>query len=365
MRVRPTPRVVMAAWWLPMTLVASPQHAQAQAGHSRTLSSEDSLAIPPPTTKAGCAAFDLRIVGGSVAVARAPTPTCGPISPVIAGTPLFDSGRRIIHLPVALYNGGEARMHLPASLVAKPESIVLLIDSSPSPAAAPSTSVTHPLPAGGAESVPHFVGTEPQLELASAEPALGQWAFDTVQHPLTSPLVAAADGSMVLPPNATSLARSVDLAVPRSVSALRISLMGFGTYVLAVPLRPSDRVPPDELAISRSPDNVITDDPHFPGHVVRNKLWVLFRSSATLEQREAAIESINGFVVGGSLRGTGNNYPPPSGAHTIRYYYVSFPAYPDSGAAPLERAIGKLASLPQVQDVRPDILGQNWGYAVP
>lgn len=103
----------------------------------------------------------------------------------------------------------------------------------------------------------------------------------------------------------------------------------------------------------------------FRGRVVRNKLWLLFRPGASAEQREAAIEAVNGMVVGGSMRGTGNAYPPPSGSHTIRYYYVSFPAYPDSGAAPLERAIRKLASLPQVQDARPDILGQNWGSAVP
>ncbi len=161
------------------------------------------------------------------------------------------------------------------------------------------------------------------------------------------------------------MAQSIDLEVPAGAAAFRITLMGFGTYVLTVPARPPNRVPPNELHESRSPDNVVTGDPHFPGRVVRDRLWLLFQRDATPEQREAAVEAIDGIIVGGSMRGTGNNYPPPSGSHTIRYYYVSFPAYPDSGAAPLERAIRKLASLPQVQDVRADILGQNWGSAVP
>jgi hypothetical protein len=93
--------------------------------------------------------------------------------------------------------------------------------------------------------------------------------------------------------------------------------------------------------------------------VTRNTFWLLFRPGATAEQRQAAIEAVDGMVVGGAVRGSGNRYPPPSGPHMLRYYYLRFPANPDSGAAPLERAIRTLALLPQVQDVRPDVLGED------
>jgi hypothetical protein len=163
----------------------------------------------------------------------------------------------------------------------------------------------------------------------------------------------------VLRPDATSAARLIDLEVPPGVTGVRISLRGFGTYILTVPARPADTVSVHEVVDSRSPDNVITGDSHFPGRVVRNRLWLLFRPDATAEQREAAVEAVNGIVLGGVIRGTGNGYPPPRGPHRLRYYYVAFPAYPDSGAAPLERAIHALAPLPQVQDVRAIIIGQD------
>jgi hypothetical protein len=69
---------------------------------------------------------------------------------------------------------------------------------------------------------------------------------------------------------------------------------------------------------------------------------VMFRSDATPEQRQAAIDAVSGVVVGGMLRGQD------------RYYYVRIAANPDSGAAPLVRALRTLAPLPGVQDVMPD-----------
>jgi hypothetical protein len=121
-----------------------------------------------------------------------------------------------------------------------------------------------------------------------------------------------------------------------------------GPASVTVPRRPPDSVSRDELLDSRSPENVIVEDPHFPGRVVRDKLWLLFRREASAEDREAAIESVNGIVVGGTIRGSGNRYPPPHGPRVQRYYYVRIPAYPDSGAAPLERAIQTLAVQPAV-----------------
>ena len=354
---------VARGWWVAAAIVASVASAPAQSaplglpskgGHKERppeLSSTDSLAVPPPITKTGCATFELHIDDEAhVAATPVRVAECGPISPIIVGIPSLDSGRRIVHLLIALHNGGQNQLHGPAWLAAPVGSIVTTaVDSRPS---SPSTvSAERPIAAPGAS--PHYVGGDPHQDSVGAEPVLARWSYDTVQLATTGPQVTAADGSVVLRPDATSAARSIDLEVPLGVTGIRITLRGFGTYMLTVPARPADSVAVDELRDARTPDNVITGDPRFPGRVVRDKLWLLFRPGTTAEQREAAIEAVNGIVMGGAERGTGNGYPPPHGPHRLRYYYVAFPAYPDSGAGPLERAIHALALLPQCKMSEP------------
>lgn len=351
--------------WVAAAILASVASASAQSAPASLpskgshkerppeLSSTDSLAVPPPIIKTGCATFELAIDGEAhVGVTRAQVAECGPISPVIVGIPSLDAGRRIVHIPVALHNAGQNQLHGPAWLAASVGSIVTTAGTS-------SASGSNERTIDGSAESPRYVGGDPHQDSAGAEPVLARWSYDTVQLATTGPPVRAADGSVVVRPDATSAARSIDLEVPRGVTGVRITLRGFGTYVLTVPARPADTVPVRELLDSRSPGNVITGDPHFPGRAVRNRLWLLFRPSATAEQREAAVETVNGIVLGGVVRGTGNGYPPPHGPRRLRYYYVAFPAYPDSGAGPLERAIHALALLPQVQNVRADIIGQD------
>lgn len=284
------------------------------------MSSTDSLAVPAPATITGCVAFDLRIVNEvTVTLTPATVASCGPIVPVISAGAQFDAATRIVQLSVALQNGGKLWLHAPARLTARRASLMT-------------------------------------NEAAPDDPVMAQWSYDTLLRPAAGPSVIAADGSVVLPSGATSYRRLIELRMPAIVTRLRVTLTASGTHVFTVPGRPPDAVPPDEMEASRSPDNIISGDPHFPGRVVRDKLWLIFRSSATPGERETAMETVNGIVVGGMLRSTGNRYPPPSGPHMQRYYYVRIPAYPDSGAVPLERAIRTLAPLPQVQDVEADIL---------
>lgn len=351
--------------WVAAAILASAANAPAQSAPASQpskgsheerppeLSSADSLAVPPPIIKTGCATFELAIDGEArVAVTPVRVAECGPISPVIVGIPSLDAGRRIIHIPVALHNGGQNQLHAPAWLAAPVGSIVTTAVTS-------SADASSDRPSAGPAASPHYAGGDPHQDSAGAEPVLARWSYDTVQLATNGAQVRAADGAVVLRPDATSAARSIDLEIPPGVTGVRITLRGFGTYVLTVPARPADTVPVRELLDSRSPGNVITGDPHFPGRAVRNRLWLLFRPGATAEQREAAVEAVGGIVLGGVVRGTGNGYPPPSGPRRLRYYYLAFPAYPDSGAGPLERAIHALALLPQVQDVRAIIIGQD------
>jgi hypothetical protein len=353
------------SWWVATAILASATNVLAQSAPASTPSKgghkerppvvtpADSLAVPPPTLKTGCATFELTIDGEAhVAVVPVHGAQCGPIGPVIVGIPSLDAGRRIVHIPVALHSGGQNQLHWPAWLAAPEGSIVTTAET-------PSANASSERPIATPASSPHYADGDPHEDSAGAEPVLAQWSYDTVQLTARGSPVRAADGSVVLRPDATSAARLIDLEVPPGVTGVRITLRGFGTYVLTVPSRPADTVPAHELLDSRSPGNVITGDPHFPGRVVRDRLWLLFRTGATAEQREAAVEAVNGIVLGGIERGTGNGYPPPHGPRRVRYYYVGFPAYPDSGAGPLERAIHVLALLPQVQDVRADILGQD------
>jgi hypothetical protein len=169
-----------------------------------------------------------------------------------------------------------------------------------------------------------------------------RWTFDKLLQPPAHDAVTADDGSIVLPPGDTSAARPVTIAVPQGVTGFRVTLQGQGTYVFTIPLRAPDRVSTEEMEDSRSPDNLVTNDPRFPGRVVRDKLWLMFRSDATAEARQAAVDAVEGVVLGGMVRGQD------------RYYYLRIPANPDSGAAPLQRAMRTLAPMPQVQDVMPD-----------
>ncbi len=68
------------------------------------------------------------------------------------------------------------------------------------------------------------------------------------------------------------------------------------------------------------------------------------------------MEAVNGVVVGVAKRGVG---PPRHGAHVLSYFVVAISAHPDSGAAPLERALRTLGGLPHVQDVQPYFSEKN------
>ena len=142
----------------------------------------------------------------------------------------------------------------------------------------------------------------------------------------------------------------IGVAVPRTVTAFHVTLYGDGTNVYTVPIPPPEAVALEELEDSRAPDNIVTNDPRIPGRLVRNKLWLLFRDNASAEQRQAAVDLVQGVVIGGRHIG-----PSP-------YYYLRIPANPDSAGGPLAVAIRTLAALPQVQHVMPDVVT---GPAVP
>jgi hypothetical protein len=191
----------------------------------------------------------------------------------------------------------------------------------------------------------YFVGPEFRApDTASINAGEVRWSFDSSLKSVAKAPLIADDGTTVLAAGDTSLSKRIGIHVPLGVTAFRLSLEGAGTYVFTLSRQPPDAVPLEEQRDSHDPDNLVSNDPHFPGRVVRNKLWLLFQKDATPEQRQAVVDAVDGVVVGGMLRGES------------RYYYLRIPANPDSGAVPLERALRLLAPMPHVQDVMPDII---------
>jgi hypothetical protein len=288
---------------------------------------QDSGGIPPAATKTGCAEFEVHL-GGPQGVAVTPTAgaACGAVQVAISGTAVFDSVRRVVQLPVALKNAGIVQLHPPAAVLARPGSLA----------------ITGGTPATGAlrfAAVDSIAGDSLRVGRPDA-----RWVFDRFFAASGVPAVVASDGVTVIAADGTSAPRMVGVTVPRAVTAFRVTLYGVGTNVFTVPAAAPDQVPLEEVEDSRAPDNIVTNDPRIPGRIVRNKLWLLFRDSASVEQREAAIDLVQGVVIGGRRIG-----PSP-------YYYLRIPANPDSGAGPLAAAIRTLAVLPQVQHVMPDVV---------
>jgi hypothetical protein len=281
--------------------------------------------VPPIATKVGCVLLEIRLTTSpSATVAPVPDEACGEIAPVLVGSARYDPAQRIVRLTVALRNGGLVQLHSPTAVIARRGSLI----------------VTNGTAVGGAL---RFVTSDsvPGDSLAPGR-ADSRWSFDGALVASGATAVLGSDGSVVLPDSATSKPRTLAIVVPRGVTGFRVALYATGANVFTVPAQAPAAVPLDEVEDSRSPANVVTQDPRFPGRVARNKLWLAFRHDATPDQRQAAVDAVQGVVVGGRRIGT------------VAYYYLRIPANPDSGGGPLEQAIRALAIMPQVQHVMPD-----------
>jgi hypothetical protein len=298
-----------------------------EKGRSHGAAALDTVGIPPTATKTGCAAFDIRLGGPrGVTVTPVAGDACGTVQLTVVGTAIFDSALGVLELPLALRNIGIVQLHPPVAVLARPGSLA----------------VTAGTPVGGAlryVRVDSLAGDSMRTGRPDA-----RWVFDRSLGAPQVPEVLASDGVAVIPAAGTSGARFIGVTVPHGVTALRVTLYGSGATVFTVPAQAPDHVPLEEVEDSRLPGNIVTNDPRIPGRVVRNKLWLLFRDGATPEQRQAAIDVVQGVVIGGRRIG-----PSP-------YYYLRIPANPDSAGAPLAAAIRTLAVLPQVQHVMPDLV---------
>ena len=108
-----------------------------------------------------------------------------------------------------------------------------------------------------------------------------------------------------------------------------------------VPMVPPDSVPAALWAALHAPSN-IESGPEWGVPYARNLLMLMFKSAATQQQRQSAVDLISGTVIGGQRMGAGE-----------RWYYVTI--RDDGTGRPLFAAISALKALPQVQIVGPEI----------
>lgn len=104
--------------------------------------------------------------------------------------------------------------------------------------------------------------------------------------------------------------------------------------------------PPDGLSWEvateiYAPTNVVSGDSVMTGPYPRDVIWLWFNDDATQAERQAAVDSIGGEVIGGAAIRPGG------------VYYVRIED--DGTAGPLHAAIAKLRTLSQVRLATPDL----------
>lgn len=285
---------------------------------SALFASQDTTAIPRPQTVVGCAAFDIRVQhDASVIVTPVPSAPCGPVQPVVVGSPFFDVSTGYLRLGLALHNAGRLRLSPPTSLELRADSVRIASDLQPVHSSIAVARSDEPL------SVGDTVDRRGQRVHLSYDTYLRRDAGDTVRS-----FLASGD---------TSRARVVFVLMPPAVARMtvRIIVHARGSHVFTVPSEAPPRSPDAVLIAARRPENILARDPHFGHRVSRAWLWLTFTTSATEEDRQAAIDAVNGTVVGGMHLG-----------HGIYYLHVPVPA--DSGGGPLARARATLNAQPGV-----------------
>jgi hypothetical protein len=240
---------------------------------------QDSATVPPPITVEGCAVLDVRVQeNASVLVTSESSVSCGPVQPVIVGSPFYDVSTSRLRIGLALHNSGRLRFTRPTSLSIAP-------DSSPAPA--------------GPQAIAPFVSVT-RAEPGDVIDPLGQHTQLSYQALLER---RADTGQAFLLPGDTSAGRTLFVRIPPSASKrmVRLLIHTRATYVFTVPSRAPRST---SAAIIRE----ARDSSHYAylGHGIfaRDKLTVRFQKSASEQDRQAAIDAIDGTVIGG----TGGDY---------------------------------------------------------
>ena len=111
--------------------------------------------------------------------------------------------------------------------------------------------------------------------------------------------------------------------------------------VALVPDSPPDSIPLAVWTALHSPGNMEEAAPEWSAPFPRNIVVVMFQEQASRDEKQRAVDAIDGVVVGGARLGKGG------------YYYIR--VHDDGTSAPLFRAIRTLKSFPQVESATPEL----------
>lgn len=269
------------------------------------------LAGGPTTFHAGCARFEVTLSGSTgISVTTVAQPSCGPVVPVISGTPKFSRSTGVVQLPVSLANQGTGKYQPSVWLLGWVDSIQQV-----TPAPPPALSRTFQTP----DSI--------VADNAQQFPKARIWKYDTLLRANSAQLQRLDAGR-------TSRPRTIKIQVASTLTKFRVQFRGrAGVVDLTVPATPPDSISAAVLTSILSPSNMVVSGarPHIPQDVVS----VGFRSTATQADKQSAIDMIAGEVIGG--------VPIDDGA----FYFVRFVG--DGTMAKLDQVLRTLEALSQVE----------------
>jgi Subtilase family len=254
----------------------------------------------------GCAQFAIGLQSDrhSVTIASIPSQSCAsPVQPTLSAghTPTYDSVAGVVHVWVAIANGGKSDLTMPARLLGA----IARQATAFSPTAIGSGCV--------ASACVTFANADTQSGVGPI------WRYDT--------LLAASGSPQVLATGAQSAAREIDVVVRGHPQPWRVTFDVRAQEGSVVPALPPDN----------RPSWIFASPAYNRGMAATGIVTVQFKSGTSQADRQLTIDLISGRVVGGTRFQSGG-----SGGN----YYVSVPN--DSTEAQLKARVLQLKSLPMV-----------------
>ena len=281
----------------------------------------------PDVPVQGCAKWTVTLTGGSgITTAVASHPSCGPIVPALTSAATYDPVTKTISLPIAISNTWTREVVSPARVYAWNDSLV----------------ITTPTGLTNGTSGTYIRLTAMDSTIGSSAATFKNarlWRYDAILAPAGQP--------QTLLPSGGSTTRAIQMqVVSGSPMVFTVVLRVQAQNAHPVAMIPLLGKPPGTFADT----NLILDAANFgPAKVVKNMVDLMFVRTATQAQRQAAIDSVLGVVVGG-LKITSNG----DGFYLVRL--------PTSTGAGLAAALIKLRSLTQVRVAEPiQFSGGNLG----
>lgn len=270
----------------------------------------------PPTavTISGEATYEVTLATSGTRPTVVPVSMTGAILPSV-NTAADLGPDSVLSLPVALHNPGALRAYAPASISIGSDAFVI---------------------EGGGPTRGTFQLVGPaQLTRTRGSTDL---TFATV---LDATAVNPA-GKRYIAPGGTSPVQLLSVKVPAGVRQFRVTIRATALRIYTIGSS-APRHEPDSI---RASDGATVYPPGAFGklRVTRDRVWLVFRHDASLDQRQAALDAVDGTVLGGRTLGAPDAY------------YVQIPATSGDSPVGLSIAITKLLQMPGVRFVEPHYL---------